>query len=71
MKTLHKITLEEWDNRYKQLKDSGLNEPVYGGPLSRHIEDGDLRLLSLQFDDSPESLDLWNFLLTEEDSITM
>ena len=69
MKNLQKITLEQWDIHYREFKAAGLSEPVYGGPISRHIEDGDLRLLTLRFDDSPEALNLWNFLLTEEDRL--
>ncbi|MHC4395676.1 MAG: 2-hydroxyacyl-CoA dehydratase [Planctomycetota bacterium] len=60
------ITLEEWDRRYKQLRQEGLCQPDYGGLLSRHIEDGDYRLLKLRYDNSPAALRLWNFLLTEE-----
>ncbi len=66
MSTLSQLTLEEWDARYAQLKANGLEEPPYGGPLSRHLADGDQRLIHLAFDPSPEALDLWNFLLTEE-----
>ena len=63
------ITLEEWDERYSSMKMAGLSEPFYGGPLGRHVEEGDFRLLKLKFDNSPESLNLWNFLLTEEDRL--
>ncbi len=63
------ISLEEWDDRYARLKQSGLDEPSYGGPLRRHVCDGDFRLLKLKFDNSPEAHDLWNFLLTEEDRL--
>ena len=63
------ITLEEWDARYRELRAAGLAEPSYGGPLGRHVEDGDLRLLHLRFDPSPAALRLWNFLLTEEDRL--
>jgi benzoyl-CoA reductase/2-hydroxyglutaryl-CoA dehydratase subunit BcrC/BadD/HgdB len=64
-----RITLEEWDLRYKQLKKAGLQQPDYGGPLSRHVEDGDQRLLKLRYDNSAAALRLWNFLLTEEDRL--
>jgi hypothetical protein len=37
--------------------------------LGRHLADGDLRLRSLLFDNSPAALRLWNFLLTEEDRL--
>jgi len=63
------ITLDEWESRYDELVSQGLREPAYGGRLSRHVEDGDLRLLRLRFDDSAASLRLWNFLLTEEDRL--
>ncbi len=64
-----RITLEEWDRRYKHLEKAGTSEPDYGGPLSRHVEDGDQRLLKLRYDNSPAALRLWNFLLTEEDRL--
>jgi benzoyl-CoA reductase/2-hydroxyglutaryl-CoA dehydratase subunit BcrC/BadD/HgdB len=64
-----RITLEEWDLRYEQLKKAGLQQPDYGGPLSRHVEDGDQRLLKLRYDNSTAALRLWNFLLTEEDRL--
>jgi hypothetical protein len=60
------ITLEQWDSLYDKLVAAGLDEPCYGGPLSRHVRDGDLRLAKLRFDNSPAALNLWNFLLTEE-----
>jgi len=64
-----RITLDEWDERYVELRDAGLREPDYGGPLRRHVEDGDLRLLKLRMDNSAASLRLWNFLLTEEERL--
>jgi benzoyl-CoA reductase/2-hydroxyglutaryl-CoA dehydratase subunit BcrC/BadD/HgdB len=60
------ISLAEWDQRYAQLRAAGLSEPSYGGPLGRHLEDGDYRLDKLRYDNSPAALRLWNFLLTEE-----
>ncbi|MBP7935558.1 MAG: 2-hydroxyacyl-CoA dehydratase [Phycisphaerae bacterium] len=66
MSGLASITLEQWDRRYEELRAAGLREPEYGGPLRRHVEDGDRRLLRLRFDPSPAALRLWNFLLTEE-----
>ena len=63
------ITLDEWDRRYAELSAAGLREPAYGGPLRRHVMDGDLRLAKLRFDNSPAALRLWNFLLTEEDRL--
>ena len=64
--TARRITLREWDRRYDQLRAAGLCEPDYGGPLRRHVDHGDLRLLKLRMDNSAASLRLWNFLLTEE-----
>jgi benzoyl-CoA reductase/2-hydroxyglutaryl-CoA dehydratase subunit BcrC/BadD/HgdB len=63
------ITLQEWDQRYEQLRKAGLHQPDYSGPLSRHVEDGDTRLLKLRYDNSAAALRLWNFLLTEEDRL--
>jgi benzoyl-CoA reductase/2-hydroxyglutaryl-CoA dehydratase subunit BcrC/BadD/HgdB len=64
-----RITLEEWGLRYEQLEKAGIHQPDYGGPLSRHLEDGDQRLLKLRYDNSAAALRLWNFLLTEEDRL--
>jgi benzoyl-CoA reductase/2-hydroxyglutaryl-CoA dehydratase subunit BcrC/BadD/HgdB len=64
-----RITLAEWDRRYAELHAGGLREPDYGGPLSRHVDEGDLRLLKLQMDNSAAALRLWNFLLSEEDRL--
>jgi len=61
-----KIDLAEWDRRYSEMHLRGLNEPDYGGPIGRHIAEGDHRLSSLKFDNSPAALRLWNLLLTEE-----
>lgn len=63
------ITLDEWDRRYEQLAAAGLSQPPYGGPLRRHVDDGDSRLLRLRYDNSAAALGLWNFLLTEEDRL--
>jgi benzoyl-CoA reductase/2-hydroxyglutaryl-CoA dehydratase subunit BcrC/BadD/HgdB len=63
------IGLEQWDRRYDRMHAAGLIEPVYGGPLGRHVADGDTRLLKLRYDNSPAALRLWNFLLTEEDRL--
>ncbi|MHC4552142.1 MAG: 2-hydroxyacyl-CoA dehydratase [Planctomycetota bacterium] len=59
------ITLQEWASRYDSLKQQGLQERFYGGPLSRHVADGDTRLLHLKLDNSAAALGLWNFLLSE------
>jgi hypothetical protein len=65
-----RITLEEWDARYAELRAAGLREPWYGGPLRRHVDEGgDYRLLRLRYDNSAAALRLWNFLLTEEDRL--
>jgi len=64
-----KITLQGWDQRYNELHKQDVEEPLYGGPISRHIDDGDLRLCSLKFDNSAAALRLWNFLLTEEERL--
>jgi benzoyl-CoA reductase/2-hydroxyglutaryl-CoA dehydratase subunit BcrC/BadD/HgdB len=67
--TPERITLDEWDLRYERLQKAGMSESDYGGPLSRHVQDGDRRLLKLRYDNSPAALRLWNFLLTEEDRL--
>jgi len=67
--TPRQITLDEWDARYEVLRAAGMSEAAYGGPLRRHVKDGDLRLLKLRCDNSAASLRLWNFLLTEEDRL--
>ncbi len=61
-----KISLGAWNDRYAVLVQKGLKEPWYGGTLQRHVTEGDLRLRSLQFDNSPAALRLWNLLLTED-----
>jgi benzoyl-CoA reductase/2-hydroxyglutaryl-CoA dehydratase subunit BcrC/BadD/HgdB len=63
------ITLRQWDQRYEQMQKAGIAQPSYGGVLSRHIADGDTRLLKLCYDNSAAALRLWNFLLTEEDRL--
>ena len=63
------LTLDGWDVRYEELRQAGALDPACGGPLRRHVADGDLRLLRLVFDNSPAALRLWNFLLTEEDRL--
>ena len=63
------ITLDQWDREYDRLRPAGMRQPVYGGPLGRHVADGDTRLLKLRYDNSPAALRLWNFLLTEEDRL--
>ena len=63
------LSLEGWDRRYEELRRAGQLDPACGGPLRRHVDDGDSRLLRLHFDDSPAALRLWNFLLSEEDRL--
>jgi hypothetical protein len=63
------ITLQEWDARLAKGMACGWTQPSYGGPLGRHLKDGDLRLSKLLYDDSRAALDLWNFLLTEEERL--
>lgn len=60
------ITLEGWGRRYRELREGGLREAWYGGPLERHVRDGDYRLLRLKYDNSAAALRLWNLLLSEE-----
>ncbi len=67
--TAKRITLAEWDRRYAELRAAGLREPDYGGPLCRHVADGDLRVAKLRMDNSAAALRLWNFLLTEEERL--
>lgn len=64
-----RITLDEWDRRYAELRTAGLCEPSYGGPLRRHATAGDRRLSKLRMDNSAAALRLWNFLLTEEERL--
>jgi hypothetical protein len=63
------LTLEDLDREHDRLRAAGEPQPAYGGPLSRHVQDGDTRLLKLRYDNSPAALRLWNFLLTEEDRL--
>ncbi len=65
-----KLNLDEWDDRYEQLRRDGLRETGYSGPLRRHVvREKDFRLEHLQFDNSPAALRLWNFLLTENERL--
>ncbi len=66
IETAQRITLDEWDRRHAVLRAGGLCEPAYGGPLRRHVADGNSRLLKLRLDNSSAALRLWNFLLSEE-----
>ena len=65
----HQISLNQWDTRYGQLVADDKEQPLYGGRLSRHVKEGDLRLKRLRFDNSQAALDLWNFLLSENDRL--
>ena len=54
----------------RSLSRAGLREASYGGPLRRHVlQESDLRLRHLRFDNSAASLRLWNFLLTENERL--
>ncbi len=64
-----RIDVVEWDALRERLLELGLEEPWYGGPLGRHVAQGDSRLLRLSFDNSPAALRLWNFLLSEEERL--
>lgn len=64
-KELKAISIEEWNEQYEKIKYT-ITEPPFGGNLIRHLKDGDYRLRTLKMDSAPESLNLWNFLLTEE-----
>ncbi len=64
-----RLTLDQWDLRYRDLCRQGMREPAYGGCLRRHVDDGDRRLLRLRMDNSVAALRLWNFLLTEEERL--
>jgi len=64
-----RLTLDELDGLCRRRQAAGEAMPAYAGPLGRHVRDGDRRLLTLEYDDSPAALRLWNFLLTEEDRL--
>jgi benzoyl-CoA reductase/2-hydroxyglutaryl-CoA dehydratase subunit BcrC/BadD/HgdB len=66
---MRQITLDEWEERYEALTAGGMKEPWYGGRLSRHLRNGDTRLAGLVFDGSMAALDLWNFLLSEDERL--
>ena len=63
------ITVEQWDAQWAKLGPHDRALPGYCGPLSRHVADGDQRLLALVFDNAPTCLRLWSFLLTEEERL--
>lgn len=63
------ISVAEWDAQWTRLDTQDLRLPDYCGPLSRHVDEGDQRLLALVFDNAPTSLRLWSFLLTEEERL--
>lgn len=63
------ITLQEWDERHAELRADGWTEPPWGGRLSRHVADGDVRLEHIRYDNAPAALNLWNLLLTEDDRL--
>ncbi|MBF0594549.1 MAG: 2-hydroxyacyl-CoA dehydratase [Candidatus Omnitrophica bacterium] len=63
------ISLEAWDEAYESSGAFIGRETCYGGSLGRHVKDGNTRLKHLLFDNSFAALNLWNFLLTEEDRL--
>ncbi len=65
------LTLDQWQQRYRQLCEADLKERFYGGPLQRHFNAGDKRLDRLRFDNAPAALALWNLILTEEDRLRL
>jgi benzoyl-CoA reductase/2-hydroxyglutaryl-CoA dehydratase subunit BcrC/BadD/HgdB len=67
--SLKRLTMEELDRLCRQRQAAGAPMAAYEGPLARHVEDGDRRLLKLQYDDSAAALRLWSFLLTEEERL--
>ena len=68
--TPRKISVDQWDELYSQLVNAGQINPAKTKPLSWFVcNEGDLRLSKLQFDNSPQALELWNFLLTENDRL--
>ncbi len=69
IETPQRITLQQWDQRYGDLRRAGLRESAYGGCLRRHVDQGDQLLLKLRMDNSAAALRLWNFLLTEEERL--
>ena len=66
---LRRLTLEALDRLCRERRAAGDPLPAYVGPLERHVKDGDVRLLRLQYDDSAAALRLWSFLLTEEERL--
>ncbi len=67
--TLEQLSIDQCDSRYAGIQGGGPLDRWYCDSLCRHVEDGDLRLLRLKFDESPEAFTLWNFLLTEEERL--
>ena len=66
---LKRMSIDEMDGLCRARQAAGRPMASYEGPLARHVDDGDRRLLSLQYDGSAAALRLWNFLLTEEDRL--
>lgn len=64
-----KITLGQWDEACESLGAYGLKGSSYSGLLSRHVKEGNSRLERLLFDNSFAALEMWNFLMTEEDRL--
>jgi len=66
---LKRISMEELDLLCERRRSAGAPMAAYVGPLRRHVEEGDRRLLRLEYDASPAALRLWSFLLTEEERL--
>ncbi len=71
MNAPEQISIRQWDEHYQNLRQRGLSERFYGGPPSRHVADGDTRLLHLKLDNSPAALALWNLLLSENQRLRL
>lgn len=63
------ISLKAWEALHREMWAAGTIWPDYCKPLAQHLREGDRRLESLCFDNSPAAFRLWNFLLTEEDRL--
>ena len=63
------VDIAALDSLCERLIASGARLPSYAGPLARHVQDGDSRLLLLRYDESAAALRLWSFLLTEEERL--
>jgi benzoyl-CoA reductase/2-hydroxyglutaryl-CoA dehydratase subunit BcrC/BadD/HgdB len=64
-----RLTMAELDRLCASERAAGRLLPDYAGPLARHVDEGDRRLLRLQYDDSTAAVRLWSFLMTEEERL--